>query len=287
HAIEAYLRQFPYTLDLPAPPTDREIADYFLFELQRGYCDYYATSMVVLARAAGLPARLVTGYIGGAFDEEERRYTVTADLAHSWPEIYFPDYGWIPFEPTGGRPAIERPAELQPQAEPQPERELEPITAARNRARWNLIGRIIAGALLLGAVIVVGWWLLDIWRLRYLAPERAITQLFERLSRSGRWLDVRPKLGETPHEFAARLSARVGALSNGGAMERSLSSAPEAINLLTGLYVRALFSPHEPQAKQRGRAIRAWSRLRVQLMWATLLLRGKGALRRQLGKQWP
>ena len=49
-AIETYLRQYPYTLDVPAPPAGRDQADFFLFDLQQGYCDYYATTMVVLAR---------------------------------------------------------------------------------------------------------------------------------------------------------------------------------------------------------------------------------------------
>ncbi|UCG25991.1 MAG: transglutaminase domain-containing protein [Chloroflexota bacterium] len=280
HAIEAYLRQFPYTLDLPAPPTDREIADYFLFELQRGYCDYYATTMVVLARAVGLPARLATGYIGGTYDQENRHYTVTADLAHSWPEIYFPDYGWIQFEPTGGRAAIERPAETRPRVEAEPETELEPITEARRRARWNLVQRVAAAAVIFAAVVTVGWWLADIWRLRFLPPNRAFMQLFERLTRSGRRLDVRPKLGETPHEFAGRLSAQLAMLSGRKSRVGSLASAPEAVYWLTGLYTRGLFSPYEAQAKQHTKAIRTWSRLRVQLLWAALLLRSKKVIRR-------
>ncbi|MGE5139143.1 MAG: transglutaminase domain-containing protein, partial [Rudaea sp.] len=65
-AIETYLRDFPYTLDVPMPPPSRDVTDYFLFDLKRGYCDYYATAMVVLARASGLPARLVVGYGTGA-----------------------------------------------------------------------------------------------------------------------------------------------------------------------------------------------------------------------------
>ncbi|MGD2049162.1 MAG: transglutaminase domain-containing protein [Chloroflexota bacterium] len=274
-AIEGYLRQFPYTLDLPAPPADREIADYFLFELQRGYCDYYATTMVVLARAAGLPARLNTGFVGGAYDEENSHYAVTADLAHSWPEIYFPEYGWIPFEPTGGRAAIERLAEPELEIEPEPETELEPITAARRRARWNLALGITAGVFFVAIIAILGWWLLDVWRLRFLPPKQAIIRLFERLSRSGRRLDVRPELGETPHEFADRLGARLTTLSGKRAGAASLASAPEAINWLTGLYARSLYSPHEPEAKLHRQAIRTWSRLRLQLLWAVLLLRSQ------------
>ena len=61
-AIERYLRAYPYTLDLPDPPPGRDLVDYFLFEQQEGYCDYYASAMVVMARAVGVPARLASGY---------------------------------------------------------------------------------------------------------------------------------------------------------------------------------------------------------------------------------
>jgi transglutaminase-like putative cysteine protease len=94
-AIESYLRDFTYTLDLPPPPTNRDVVDYFLFDLQMGYCDYYATSMVVLARAAGLPARIVIGYSSEQYDQDSNVYIVTEAQAHSWVEIYFPDYGWV------------------------------------------------------------------------------------------------------------------------------------------------------------------------------------------------
>ena len=59
--------------------------------------------------AAGLPARLVTGYAAGAYDEAEARYVVTEAEAHAWPEVYFPGYGWIEFEPTAAEPVIVRP----------------------------------------------------------------------------------------------------------------------------------------------------------------------------------
>jgi transglutaminase-like putative cysteine protease len=280
-AIERHLRGYPYTLDLPAPPANREIADYFLFELQRGYCDYYATSMVVLARAAGLPARLATGFVGGTVDEENNQTIVTADLAHSWPEVYFPDYGWISFEPTAGRAAIERPTEAQPLADPEPETELEPITAARGRARWNLVLHAAAGLLLTAVGLFLGWWLLDTWRLRHLAPGQAIIHLFERLNRSGRRLKVPPEPGETPHEYAGRLSAHILNLSSARRGASLLASAPDAINWLTRLYTRTLFSPRPPKAKQHTRAIQTWSRLRFQLLWAAVLLRLEKLFRNQ------
>ncbi len=94
------MREFPYTLDVPVPPADKDVVAYFLFDLQEGYCDYFATAMAVLARSAGLPARVVGGYATGAYHEEEHLFTVTAAEAHTWVEIYFFGIGWVEFEPT-------------------------------------------------------------------------------------------------------------------------------------------------------------------------------------------
>ncbi|GEM_PF-496808 len=102
-AIETALRRLPYSLDVPTPPGERELASWFLFDLRRGYCDYFATAMVVLARLSGVPARLAIGYATGVYDRQADRYVVTEMDAHSWPEVYFPGLGWIPFEPTPAR----------------------------------------------------------------------------------------------------------------------------------------------------------------------------------------
>ncbi|RPJ27580.1 MAG: transglutaminase domain-containing protein, partial [Chloroflexi bacterium] len=99
-AIEAYLRTYPYDLEVPGPPEGRDVADYFLFDLKKGYCDYYATAMVVLARASGVPARFVSGYSSGSYDAANAEYVVRELNAHSWAEVYFPEIGWVEFEPT-------------------------------------------------------------------------------------------------------------------------------------------------------------------------------------------
>ncbi|MEX1021214.1 MAG: transglutaminaseTgpA domain-containing protein [Litorilinea sp.] len=108
-AIEAYLRTYEYDLEVPGPPRAVEdIADYFLFDLQRGYCDYYATAFVVLARLVGLPTRFATGFSGGYWNPGDMSHVVTEADAHSWAEVYFPEAGWIPFEPTAARPLLLR-----------------------------------------------------------------------------------------------------------------------------------------------------------------------------------
>lgn len=263
-AIESYLRTFTYTLDLPAPPPNREIADYFLFDLKQGYCDYYATAMVVLARAAGLPARLVMGYATGTYDAEADRYIVTAADAHSWVEIYFPDYRWVEFEPTGGRSPIERPAEISPADLTASQTPLGPITRQRISSdqliRLGLLGGL--AVLLLGAV---AWWFADIWRLRRLPPEEAIAALYQRLCRYGRWLAVPVKSGSTPYEFSAEITTRVAELGGARRAETALESALQRIDRLTALHVQGRYSPRKPGGAEKTEAIQAWRRLRPQL----------------------
>src|SRR6185369_13782652 len=105
-ALQNALREYPYSLKLPPPPEDQDLVDAFLFTIKTGYCDYYASAMVVMARSLGIPARLAVGYRTGTYDAEANAYRVSLADAHSWPELYFAGYGWIPFEPTGAFPAV-------------------------------------------------------------------------------------------------------------------------------------------------------------------------------------
>jgi transglutaminase-like putative cysteine protease len=99
-AIQSYLRTIPYNEAIPSPPTGAEPVDWFLFQQREGYCDYYASAMVLMLRSQGVPARWVRGYAGGEFDAERGVYVVRESVAHSWPEVYFPGFGWERFEPT-------------------------------------------------------------------------------------------------------------------------------------------------------------------------------------------
>ncbi|UUZ97329.1 transglutaminase-like domain-containing protein [Paenibacillus sp. P25] len=116
----------------------RDFVDRFLFEMKEGYCDYYSTAMAVMARSLGLPARWVKGYASGstAIDQEMLGfemehglidpdaggvYTVRNSDAHSWVEVYFSGYGWVPFEPTAGF--------SMPRAVQAPDLSSEPVTA--------------------------------------------------------------------------------------------------------------------------------------------------------------
>jgi transglutaminase-like putative cysteine protease len=270
-AIERFLRRFPYTLDLPSPPADRDIADYFLFDLQRGYCDYYATAMVVLARAAGLPARLATGYASGSYDGGQEQYIVTKADAHSWVQVYFPNYGWIEFEPTAGRPAIARPADALPEVPAELQEPPEPITARRARLSWAIGLGIGAGLLALALGGLALWWVVDTWRLRRLPPGVAVIDLYRRLYRYARWLGAGSREGDTPHEFATALTLRLKELAQGHRGGRRLLFALDEIRWLTELCARTLYSLHKPQASEQAEAVQMWGRLRRRLWLARLL----------------
>jgi transglutaminase-like putative cysteine protease len=100
-AIESYLKKkFGYTLQLPGRESD-PIAN-FLFERKKGHCEYFASSMAVMLRALGIPARVINGFRGGAFNDLNNSYIVRSKDAHSWVEVYFPEYGWATFDPTPG-----------------------------------------------------------------------------------------------------------------------------------------------------------------------------------------
>jgi transglutaminase-like putative cysteine protease len=99
-AIEIYLRtRFGYTLTQPDPPP-KDPLGYFLFRRQAGHCEYFATAMTVMVRSVGIPARVVNGFLPGEYNDVADSYIVRGNDAHSWVEVYFPVYGWIPFDPT-------------------------------------------------------------------------------------------------------------------------------------------------------------------------------------------
>jgi transglutaminase-like putative cysteine protease len=98
--IKSYLMtHYSYTLDLSGPRTDDPLAN-FLFVRRDGNCEYFASAMTVMLRAVGIPARYVTGFLPGEYNDLAGDYNIRASDAHAWVEVYFPDYGWIAFDPT-------------------------------------------------------------------------------------------------------------------------------------------------------------------------------------------
>jgi len=99
-AVEAYLkRNYKYTLELTWDPGEQPIST-FLFGAKAGHCEYFASSMAILLRAAGVPTRLVNGFLMGEYNPVGGDYIIRQSDAHSWVEVYAPGSGWLEFDPT-------------------------------------------------------------------------------------------------------------------------------------------------------------------------------------------
>ena len=267
-AIEAYLRTYPYDLEVPAPPEGQDVADYFLFDLKKGYCDYYATAMVVLARSSGLPARFVSGYSPGSYDAPNAQYVVRELNAHSWVEVYFPGMGWVEFEPTASQPEIDRPLSKVIASSDQNDGS----TASDLLHRFRLVKAIywlspIAGILvflLFYFTLVERWWFMR------LAPEIAIEGMYRRLYRLGRPLAGERARAETAREFTQRLIDKVLEIKERSRFRKLFSGARQDIELLTGLYQDMLFSRHSIHKNDSRRAFNTWKHLRLRLIIARI-----------------
>lgn len=186
-AITNYLRNnIEYQETIPAVPNSQEPIDWFLFDLRKGFCNYYSSAEVIMLRSIGIPARWAIGYAQGE-RLEDGRYLVRQADAHSWPEVYFPGIGWVEFEPTVSQPDILRlsgEAKANSNGELTPEEELDALRQSqrdelerlrgdfttantpRKTPSWPVITLWMIGALLLAGLS----WLIWINRKRITLP---------------------------------------------------------------------------------------------------------------------
>lgn len=212
-ALEQFLRQYPYSLDVALPPVGTDPVDYFLFNLQSGYCDYYASAMAVLARSLGLPARLAVGYLPQPAGENGEQI-IRQINGHSWAEIYFAGYGWVEFEPTAAF-ASARDAAVDDAGDPFADFEFaypvaplpipDPTAGSPPFSPWWLL---LAPALLL----LLAW--LWRWRRARAAERDAVIWAYGRLQRHARKLGQPPRPSQTPGEFTGELLVRLNDLAD-------------------------------------------------------------------------
>lgn len=229
-AIEAELSSYTYTKRpgrLPEQVTDESsYLEYFLLKSRQGYCSYFATAFVLLARAEGIPARYVEGFCIPV--NEEKYMTVYSNMAHAWPEVYIDGVGWIPFEPTPGYEEIRyTPWEVKSQSEAQVSEPLvayeedEPVVPVpdgtqeaqmdadtsgwRNVVLWGICGMFLAVLLI---------FLLDHILKHYRYRHMQVSEQFLVEIRKTLWvltrLGLRREDAETIHEFRERVWAKLG-----------------------------------------------------------------------------
>jgi len=257
--IQEYLRlNYPYDLNAPLAPKNRDVVDYFLFEGQSGFCSHYASAMTVMLRSLGVPARVVSGYAAGAFDAQRGAYHVTETAAHAWVEVYFPGYGWIEFEPTPYRAAIVYPEEIPLNAGSQALIQFEDNAKPQGRDLPLFI--VIGIAVLLLALPMI---VLRLFSLSRSAPAVQVDALYHRIRRALSWAGLRAGAHVTPDEYLARYSPRLWKY-------KRLSLA---LHRITELYREVIYSPHPPDEQRVRAAGRAWQGALRE--WLALWIREK------------
>jgi transglutaminase-like putative cysteine protease len=266
----AWLRRERFEYTLEPPLLGRDPVDEFLFDTRAGFCEHFSSAFVVLMRAAGVPARVVTGYQGGDVNPVDRLVTVRQSDAHAWTEVFLQGRGWVRVDPTaaavpgrveaGLARAVTGDASLpllmRPQLEwlrgvryrwealahqwnlwvlgysPERQRELAARLGLRN-ADW----RSLTAALftLLGAIMV----LLLAWSLRGSLRADPVQRAWRAFCRKlgAKGLERAP--GEGPRDFAERAAAR-------------LPAAREAIEAIGALYLELRYGPQGRGARARG-----------------------------------
>jgi transglutaminase-like putative cysteine protease len=305
-AIERYLRaELKYNENLVAPPDEVDKIDYVLFTSKEAYCDYYATAMIVMLRSLGIPARLAAGFARGTYDSEKDAYHVLNKDAHSWVEVYFPQYGWIEFEPTSAQPNIIRPTSSEDDAgfsspalppENRPGLEDEPFGGFEGDMSLDegffgsslpivltlpLLGTQISiprsvingsvsfvGVAFVIALVAGGLW----WRQQnQFKPGESIFNLYPRMVKFAGWMGVAFQTWQTPYESAVLL-------------QRALPTYQRDVQSITSEYVYQMFSNKNGAGAGGGaeylsrttQTDLAWGRLRPAML--------KAAFKRRLPK---
>jgi transglutaminase-like putative cysteine protease len=241
-AIQAWLRGVEFDYSTEAPVSEGydgggfDVIAKFL-ETKAGYCVHFASTMAVLARAYGIPARIAIGYTQGSPAEERvdgvQRVEVDSHDLHSWPELYFEGVGWVPFEPTPGRgtvpdysrpgageeqaPSVPNAAAGSPGSTGRPDKDPDlglsggsgdPLAAA---AEWWLRGGVLALVvgllLLLPSAFRLSQRLTRVRRIR--RGERPADAAWDEFAATAIDLGAGGSGGETPRAFAARIAERV------------------------------------------------------------------------------
>ena len=289
-AITNWLRaNIVYDQGIDAPPQDVEPVDYLLFTSRRGYCNYYATAEVILLRSLGIPARMAAGMAQGTLDPTTNVFHVLEQNAHAWPEVYFPRYGWIEFEPTVSEAPIVRPERIAApdttgedlsaeEEDAESLRDLEdrlpelpdldtgpaPFTlqSVLDRIPWTaLLGLAVVVVLVLVALAIfsfrIGFVGLEsmgragrwVMRTRGQALPAGVALVYLQLERVADWLGLASGRSTTPHERAAALSAFA-------------PNARPGVESITEQYVTEKYSPRDADA---GVAQTAWQGIRLKL----------------------
>lgn len=180
-----------YSTAIPPLPPGADTVDELLFGNRVGYCEQISTSLAVMLRTLGVPAREAVGYVPGSYDPLTGLYRVEADDAHAWVQVWFPRYGWQDFDPTASVPLA---------------------TPSAGAAVWGDLGRALRGvppvpvgaACGLAGLLAAGTW----WSRR--RPSTWEEKVAANLERAGRSAGLPRRPGDTLADYASAIDASSG-----------------------------------------------------------------------------
>ncbi len=236
-----------YTLTLPALPEGADHVHAFLGDTKRGYCDMFASSLAILCRTAGIPARMAVGFAPG--DPDGAAFNLRAEDKHAWTEVYFPGTGWAALDPTVGTAT-----------------DGTVPTAAAPKGSWlsrlhlRVSGDMLLVYPLVGIILAIAGYvakteLLDPWRRRRsgavsqaAAPRRAadpsVAVPYAALCRSLARLGLPRRASETPAEYAARVLPALPPLER----DWGVALPPALVSSLTEAFTEAVYAdPSAPK----------------------------------------
>jgi hypothetical protein len=297
-AIQDYLRssEFRYNLNVPALSAGGNQLRRFLTQVREGYCEQFAIAMAMMAREVGVPSRVAVGFTAGELADNGWVQVTTHD-AHAWPELWFPDAGWVPFEPTpradgtvslpiyttpaGRIPAGAEGAASQPSTsgatattnpatrapEPPPADNSDPLAGAGTSRSWleHPVVRVGLAVVLLVALVPGVKWARNLLARRRAGrrPRDAVAESYAEVAGWARDAGIGRRRAETPAAYARRVAD-------------DFAGDADPLVELTGLFERAEYAAAEPDGDQAERARRlarsARARLAGRLGWRRRLV---------------
>jgi Transglutaminase-like superfamily/TgpA N-terminal domain len=279
-ALEEYFHDnFTYDVNISLPPGEEGVSWFLFHSDHRGFCNYFATAMAVMARTLGIPARVVVGYTNGHYDVKSHQWVIRGSDAHAWTQVYFAGYGWVNFEPSAGFNTFARPAPGQfqsigsssppngggsntkPPTKPIIKHDESTGTSgslSTQSGQEEVWGQRVG--LTLGSVILLFLFCLvffTIWWRRLFRGYRLSAQIYGRIGLLANWAGIPIPRSQTPYEYI-----------NGLAVVNP--DEAETLERFGDIYVRELWadpdSPEHPRSSGEVKELPGlWQRLQPRL----------------------
>jgi transglutaminase-like putative cysteine protease len=254
--IKKYLAALRYDISIDAPPEGEDGVDYFLFTQKSGYCNYFASAATVLLRSAGVPARMVVGFMHGQYDKGANSYIIRDRDYHAWTEVYYPGQGWIALdatppaeEPTPGSSSGAMPYLDYPFIPNYPDTGQAAVSGtvtknAQNNSSLNLL------------LFLIGYGVIVLFLLFFFHSAerpRNKTALYSRMVLLASLAGLGPGTRQTELEFSRRLA-------------RALPGKADVINGITRSYLLYHYAREAPALPMEVEFKKTWPGLRIALV---------------------